>query len=162
MKAFEEANIQFDYISGASSGSIVATLYASGYTADEIYLLFQKYAKKIKYVEWSNIVKLIVGLVLKRQIIIDGLNSGKVIEKIIEKACLEKGISHIKDVPKNLIISSVDLDDGTVYLFTSMPKQNENKHTRQDYSNKVKYIPDASIAKAVRASCSFPRCVFTL
>jgi len=136
----------------------VATLYASGYTADEIYTLFKKYAKKIKYIEWKNILKLIAGLVFKRQIIIDGLNSGKAIEKIMEKACLEKNIYTIKDVPKNLIISSVDLDDGTVYLFSSMIK----KETRQNYSNKVKYIQDVPIAKAVRASCSFPRSFLTL
>lgn len=29
IKALEEENIKFDYISGTSSGSIVATLYAS-------------------------------------------------------------------------------------------------------------------------------------
>lgn len=108
--------------------------------------------------EWKNILKLIVGLIFKRQIVIDGLNSGKSIEKIVEKACLEKDIYNIKDVTKNLIISSVDLDDGTVYLFSSMIK----KETRQHYSNKVKYIYDAPIAKAVRASCSFPRCFFTM
>ena len=136
----------------------MATLYASGYTADEIYTLFKKYAKKIKYIEWKNILKLIAGLVFKRQIIIDGLNSGKAIEKIMEKACIEKNIYTIKDVPKNLIISSVDLDDGTVYLFSSMIK----KETRQNYSNKVKYIQDVPIAKAVRASCSFPRSFLTL
>ena len=49
LKAFEESNIDFEYISGSSSGSIVATLYAVGYQADEIYQLFQKYSKKIKY-----------------------------------------------------------------------------------------------------------------
>ncbi|MGN1269324.1 MAG: patatin-like phospholipase family protein [Clostridia bacterium] len=46
LKAFEEENIEFDYVSGASSGSIVAALYASGYKADEIYKLFKQYAKK--------------------------------------------------------------------------------------------------------------------
>lgn len=138
----------------------MATLYASGYTADEIYSLFKKYAKKIKYVEWSHILKLIVGLIFKRQIVIDGLNSGKTIEKIIEKACMEKNIYNIKDIPKNLIISSVDLDDGTVYLFSSMPMY--KRETRQNYSNKVQYIHDAPIAKAVRSSCSFPRRFFAL
>ncbi len=103
-------------------------------------------------------MKLIAGLIFKRQIVIDGLNSGKSIEKIVEKACLEKDIYHIKDIPKNLIISSVDLDDGTVYLFSSMVK----KETRQNYSNKVKYIYDVPISKAVRASCSFPRSLFTM
>ena len=116
--------------------------------------MFKKYAKKIKYIEWSHILKLISGLVFKRQIVINGLNSGKSIEKIMEKACLEKDIYNIKEVPKNLMVSSVDLDDGTVYIFTSLP--NQTKETRQNYSNHVQYIYDAPIAKVVRASCSFP------
>ena len=40
IKALEEAGIYFDYISGTSSGSIVAMLYASGYSTDEIYDIF--------------------------------------------------------------------------------------------------------------------------
>lgn len=100
-----------------------------------------------------------MGLIFKRQIVIDGLNSGKVIEKIIEKACLERNIYNIKEIPKNLIISSVNLDDGTVYLFSSILR---SKDTRRNYSNKIKYIYDAPIAKAVRASCSFPRSFFTM
>lgn len=100
-----------------------------------------------------------MGLIFKRQIVIDGLNSGKVIEKIIEKACLERNIYNIKEIPKNLIISSVNLDDGTVYLFSSILRP---KDTRRNYSNKIKYIYDAPIAKAVRASCSFPRSFFTM
>ena len=59
LKAFEEANIHFDYISGASSGSIVSTLYAVGYSSDEIFNLFKKYSKKIKYVDGKNIFKFI-------------------------------------------------------------------------------------------------------
>lgn len=80
----------------------------------------------------------------------------------MEKACLEKNIYNIKEVPKNLIISSVDLDDGTVCLFSSLAKQSNLKETRQNYSNKVKYILDAPIAKVVRASCSFPRSFFAM
>ena len=34
IKALEESNVKIDMISGASSGSIVATLYAAGYNAD--------------------------------------------------------------------------------------------------------------------------------
>ena len=37
LKAFEDENIKIDYISGTSSGSIVATLYAIGYKPEEIY-----------------------------------------------------------------------------------------------------------------------------
>ena len=75
LKAFEEENIKFDCVSGASSGSIVATMYALGYTSDEMWNMFQRYCKKIKYAEWKQILKLILGLILKREIIIDGLNT---------------------------------------------------------------------------------------
>ena len=37
LKALEEENIEFKYVSGTSSGSIIATLYACGYTSEEIY-----------------------------------------------------------------------------------------------------------------------------
>ena len=77
LKAFEEEKIEFDYISGASSGSIVATLYAIGYTADEIYQLFKKYCKKIKYIEFGNLAKGFIGMITRKKIVIDGLNSGK-------------------------------------------------------------------------------------
>lgn len=37
LKAFEEANIEISYIAGTSMGSIIGGLYASGYSADEIF-----------------------------------------------------------------------------------------------------------------------------
>ena len=85
LKAFEEENIKFDSVSGASSGSIIATMYALGYNSDEMWKMFQKYVKKIKYVEWKNIIEMVVGLLFTGKIIINGLNSGKVIEKIIKE-----------------------------------------------------------------------------
>lgn len=149
LKALEEENIDFQYIAGTSSGSIVATLYAIGYSADEIYALFQKYAKKIRYVDFKNIIKLIGGLIIQRKIIIDGLTSGEIIEKIIEKACINKGITKIEQVPKKLLIPSVDLNTGKVYIFSSF---GENR----GYLDNIEYIRDISISKAVRASCSYP------
>ena len=43
IKALEEANIKFDCVGGTSSGSIVACLYACGFSADEMYKIFKKY-----------------------------------------------------------------------------------------------------------------------
>ena len=40
IKALEEENLKFDYISGTSSGSIIATLYAAGYSSDEMLKFF--------------------------------------------------------------------------------------------------------------------------
>lgn len=48
LKALEEEKIKFNFISGTSSGSIVAGLYVSGYKPEEIYEIFKKYCKQIK------------------------------------------------------------------------------------------------------------------
>ena len=47
LKALEENNIKVDIISGTSSGSIIACLYALGYSPYCIYILFERYAKDI-------------------------------------------------------------------------------------------------------------------
>lgn len=149
LKAIEEEKIKIDYISGTSSGSIIATLYAIGYRPDEIYDIFEKNAKKIKYVDGINIWKAIYGLIVKRKIMIDGFNSGAIIEKLINQICSNKNIENIQDVKMPLLIPTVNLHTGAIYVFTSLKK-------RTQFSDKIKYIYDIDIGKAVRASCSYP------
>ena len=93
--------------------------------------------------------KIILGLISKRSLIIDGLNSGKAIEKIINEAAMDKGIYNINQIKKKLLIPSVDLDTGALYMFSSFEKT-----TR--YSDEIIYVNDINIGKAVRASCSYP------
>ena len=149
LKALEEEKITYDYITGASSGSIVASLNAMGYKSDEIYKLFKKYCKRLKYIDFNNVGKIIWGLISKRSLIIDGLNSGKAIEKIINEAAMDKGIYNINQIKKKLLIPSVDLDTGALYMFSSFEKT-----TR--YSDEIIYVNDINIGKAVRASWSYP------
>lgn len=42
LKVIEESGVQIDYISGTSMGAIVGALYASGYSADELLVLFKQ------------------------------------------------------------------------------------------------------------------------
>ena len=149
LKAFEEENIEFDYIAGTSSGSIVATLYSLGYNSNEIYEIFKKYINKINYVDVYNVFKLIIGMLTKGKIVINGLNSGNKIEKMVNKECNKKGISNISEIKKKILIPSVDMCDGKIYVFSSI--KNRNK-----YSDNVIYVNDMEIGKAVRASCSYP------
>lgn len=149
LKAFEEEKIKFDCVSGASSGSIIATMYALGYSSDEMWKLFKKYYKKIKYVEWKQVIKMILGLIFTRRLVIDGLNSGKVVEKIINEICKKSYVENINEIKMPLMISMVDLQKGTVYIASSQEK-------RKVLQDNTKYISDIPIATAVRASCSFP------
>ena len=153
LKAFEEENIKFEYLAGTSSGSIIATMYSMGYNSEEIYELFKEYCKKIKYVDGLNFFSIIIGLLFERKLKITGLNNGKKLENIIEKVCKKKNIYYISEIKKKLIIPSVDLNDGKIYFFSSI---NNNR----GYSDKIIYINDIEIWRAVRASCSYPG-VFT-
>lgn len=150
LKAFEEQRIEFDYISGTSSGSIVASLYAIGYSADEIYNIFKKYCRQIKLFDLGNILKSILDIFIKNKFTMDGLNSGKKLEKIMEKTCKEKNIENISEVKKCLLIPSVDLNNGEIYIFSSC------NNDKRNYSDKIIYINNIEIWKAVRASCGYP------
>ena len=151
LKAFEEENIKFDYIAGTSSGSIVACLYSVGYNSDETYEIFKKYINKINYFEIKNIINLILGILIKRKIIITGLNSGKKIEKLINKECAKKEINNINQINKKLLIPCVNLKTGDVHIFSSIKNRN-----RKEYSDNIIYENNINIGKAVRASCSYP------
>lgn len=120
-----------------------------GYTYDEIYLLFKKYSKKIKYVDFKNVIKLFYGLIIKRRIIINGLNSGEIIEKIVNEAASEKNIKRISDIKMPLLIPSVDVHNGKIYCFCSL-------NNRMGFSDEIIYSNNINIGKAVRASCSYP------
>lgn len=149
IKALEEENFKFNYISGTSSGSIIATLYAAGYSSDEILKFFKKYAKKIKYVDPKNILILLINLFIKRKIVIKGFNEGTIIERLLNKELNKKNIKNISDIKKELLIPSIDINTGEINVFIS-------KENRAKYLDNIIYINNVNIGKAVRASCSYP------
>lgn len=149
IKALEEEKLKFDYISGTSSGSIIATLYAAGYSSDEMLKFFKKYAKKIKYVDPKNILILLINLFIKRKIVIKGFNEGTIIERLLNKELNKKNIKNISDIKRELLIPSIDINTGEINVFIS-------KENRAKYLDNIIYINNVNIGKAVRASCSYP------
>ena len=149
IKALKEHNIKIDYISGTSSGSIVAGMYAMGYTTEEMLEIFRTYSKKISYVSISNIIKLIYGIFVEKRIIIKSLNNGKSLKKFIKEVCKNKNISNINEIKMPLLIPSVDLNSGSVCIFSS-------KDYRVSYSNKVLYESNINLYDAIYASCTYP------
>ena len=149
IKALEENNIKIDYISGTSSGSLIAAMYAMGYTPDEMYSLFKEYSKEIGYISIFNIIKLVFGIIFQRKIIIKSINNGKKFKKIINKICSDKNIENINQIKMPLLIPSVDLNTGTVCVFTS-------KNYRNSYSDNIIYNSNIDICDAIYSSCSYP------
>jgi NTE family protein len=149
LKALEERYLKFDMVAGTSSGSIIAVLYALGYSSEEMYKILNKYVKKIKYVDTKNIFKIIGGLLFTGKIVVDGLNSGNILTKAMNDVCRENKVKNINDLKMPIVIPAVDLQNGEVIVFSS-------KEIRGKISDKTKYITDAPIDIAVRSSCSFP------
>ena len=75
LKALEEKNMKFDMVSGTSSGSIIAVLYALGYSSHEMYEILKKYVSKLRYVDIKNIFKIILGLLFTGKIVVDGFKN---------------------------------------------------------------------------------------
>ena len=107
LKAIEEKGLKFDCVAGTSSGSMIAIMYALGYSSDEMLVILKKYCKKIKYIDFKNILKMIFGLLFQGKITIDGLNDGKIIEKLINEICLEQNITNIAQIKMPLLIPMI-------------------------------------------------------
>ena len=149
IKALEDNGIKIDVIGGTSSGALVSSLYALGYSPYYIYILFKRYAKEIAGINSTPIISGIRSFMINKKIEIKGLRSGKNIEETYNCLALRKGVKKIEDIEKMpLVIPAVDVSDAKEYIFTNKIPQNSG--------DKYQYITDISIGKAVRASSSFP------
>lgn len=148
LKALEENNIKIDAIGGTSSGSLIATLYALGYSPYYIYILFKRYASEITQINAGAILSGLGNFMKNKKIPILGLKTGNSIEKAFDELANRKGIKNIGEITKMpIVIPTVDIGESKEYIFTNnIPKAKK----------KDKYITDISIGKAVRASSSFP------
>lgn len=148
IKALGEAGVKFNYVSGTSSGSIIATLYVCGFTTNEMYEIFTKYAKSIRYIDFENIKSFFKNIFTGKGIRIDGLNSGTKIKKIVNEVCMQKGIRNIKQIKMPILIPAVDIYTDELCFFSN----NINKNIKSE----IRYINDIDIGTAVQASCSYP------
>ncbi len=149
LKALEDNQIQIDIIGGTSSGSLVASLYAMGYSPYYIYILFKRYAKELVEINSEPIITGIGNFMMNKKVCVAGLKTGEDLEKAYDKIAIKKGIKTIGDITKiPLVIPSVDVKNSKEYIFTNKIPLNS--------TDKTQYITDISIGKAVRASSSFP------
>ncbi len=147
LKALEESNINIDMIGGTSSGSLVASLYALGYSPYYIYILFKKYADDLTRLNASSIATGVGNFLINKKVSISGLKTGESIEETYNKLALKKGKIKINQIEMPIVIPAVDVSNSKEYVFSSILPEGENNE---------KYITDITVGKAVRASSSFP------
>lgn len=148
LKALEDNNIKPDIIGGTSAGSMIASLYAIGYSPYYIYILFKRYAAELAYVSGAPLISGIGNFMMNKKSTLQGLKDGKSLETIYNKIAYKKGIRKINQIKMPLVITSVDITNSKEYVFTNYIPNNV-----EDTSQ---YITDITVGKAVRASSSFP------
>lgn len=147
LKDLEENNIKVAAIAGTSAGSIIATLYAMGYSPYYIYLLFKRYARDIINIRSKPIINGITNFIRNNKIGIAGLSDGNEFEKMYDELARKKGFRLIGDIKMPLLVSAVDIGESKEYIFTNCASRKNIKDN---------YITEIGIGRAVRASSSFP------
>ena len=148
LKALEENNIKIDAIGGTSSGSIISTLYAMGYSPYYIYILFKRYANDLVNSNSISAITSLKNFMTNKKTSFSGFYSGEEIEKAFNEVAKRKGIKKVSDIKMPIVIPAVDVQDSNEYIFTNC--------IPEGMKDKSKYITDISIGTAIRASSSFP------
>lgn len=169
LKALEENKIKIDIIGGTSAGSMVSSLYAIGYSPDEILECFKDNYNRIIGKSRFSVINGVKYLFNKKAVF-NGFKKGENIEEIFDRLASYKNIDNLNQVKMPLVIPTVDIIDSKEYILTNyIPTlEIENAYSKNTLTNNMfqkkdnnRYITNISIGKAIRASSSFPA-VFNL
>lgn len=154
LKFLKENDFKFDGFSGASMGSIIATMMAHEVPLDQIETSLLRLEKTVideNLLAPSNaqvfplITRSITGLIDPSRFV-----------KLIEDELDQYNIKYIKDVKLPLVITSVDLISGKIVYFT-----NRKELIKTQYKYFI-ILDDVLLIDAIRASCSFPMVFSTM
>lgn len=148
LQALEQNGIKPDIIGGTSCGSMIASMYAMGYSPYHIFILFKQYAKTISKTNAMPILSGIQSYISKKKLSVAGFNSGEKMEKLCNEIATRVGVCNINDIKMPIVIPTVDMVSGKEYVFT-------NYIPNEKCQNKG-YINNINIGRAIRASSSFP------
>ena len=155
LKALEEAGFEIGWISGTSSGSLVATLYAAGYTPDQIGKIFRRFSgcdghsPRIIDPDYCGIVRAPVRQVFGKPFRLTGFIKGDKITETIRSLCEAKGFSIMGESRIPLAIPSVDIYTSRTVMFVSDAARFPKNHD-------IRYVDSVSPWLAARASIAFP------
>ena len=148
LRALEEEGIKPDMIAGTSAGSIIAALYATGMSVDDIEKNILKHAPGMfDYDIACALASLIrIWLLFKGKPIMEGLIKGDRIEQIMLKFTEQKTIRQT-NIP--IAITATDINDGSDVIFSSHSLRGSIKYDSIICNNVL-------LAEAVRASIAIP------
>ena len=151
LKALEDLGLEIDYITGTSSGAIMASLYAMGYSPFEIKQITKESYKQIIRIKKRRLIKAGIEFIFKRNLKLQGIIDGQRIEDIVKKYARKKEIYKISDIRKKFAVITVDAKCTKKCILAS-----QNIQRKKD----VEYLFNIPIEKAVHASMAFPA-IFT-
>mgnify|MGYP004516018823 CR=1 FL=1 len=156
LQALKEEGINIDYISGTSSGSIIASLYACGYNPYNILYMFNMYCKQIA--DYDKLLPFkVFGTMFTGNLSLKGLAKGEKLEQTMRKFCTLKKINDIKDINIPIAIPTVDLNTGEViYYLNRKVDLNNMRKLDTNFDDEPTFRYQGNLASIVRASCSFP------
>jgi NTE family protein len=150
LQALLEEGIVIDYISGCSSGSIIAAMHAMEYTPIQMLYIFNKYCNNIS--DYDKLIPFkIFGMIFTGKLKLKGLVKGKNLERIINKFCLNKNIVDISEIKLPIAIPTVNLQTGEIIYYT-----NKTIYSRSSFDDEPTYLSRGKLSSIIRASCSFP------
>lgn len=159
---------------GCSSGSIIASLYAAGYTpSDMLNIVMYNYKNLIDYD--GKIGFKLINTVFTKKLSIKGFVKGNKLERTLRYYLKLKGVQSITDLKMPIAIPVVKLKNGEVIYFSNVvtnkqdfcsnfknSKKNVNvtglvgNFAGMQYDDFPTCLNYGEIADIVRASCSFP------
>ena len=153
LAALEELGVKIDYLSGTSSGSIFASFYAMGYSLEEIKNRTMQNYKMLTKIPKTPLFKAGATYLTSGVAQIEGLIPGENIENLVKEVSKDTKIKNMNQIEIPFAIAAVDTITTKECIFLS-------KEIKGKKLEDVDYIYDVPIAKATRASMSFPG-VFT-
>ena len=146
LKALHEANIKPAMVSGTSAGSIVAGLYAYGYSPEEIKICAKEITARYFDIDYPGILSSLVNLFFHGTPTISGLIKGDHLEYLFNK--LTKG-AYLKNAKIPVAITAVDINNAHIVTFCSHP-------LRTLLNNDYVYLYNYRFSEAIRASIAIP------
>ena len=147
--ALEEDGLCPQSIAGTSAGSIVAGLYATGISPQQLKeIVINMSATGIYYLDLDllGIIKAIPQFIVNHKIDLNGLIKGDRLERFLSEQTNGKSI---RDTSIRTIIPAVDINSGDTIAYT-------NSLANVSSIDRVEWKTNILMSEAIRASCAVP------